>query len=576
MAKEKLPALTEAQVRKLASAQSFERGRNYYNQDQIIEPERQGKALRALCAGSEDEPYEVSATLGKGGVAEASCTCPYDRDGCCKHIVALLLTYIHEPESFVVHQPVKTTLADRSKEELLEIINEMVRQEPRLRSRLAVAAAGPQPGRAMNVAAYRTQARRVMSSESPRAIERELKSLRDAAARLAKAGDWLNAGAIYHVALDEAVKGYDEMVQEMDYDGDICVILDELAEGLSRCLQQSQADKQTRRAWLTTMLEAELKDTRLGGIDLAPSAGEAVLKQATAEEWEWIAERLRSQSAKSRDWERESLVSFLEAGYAKRGQKAVADKLIRDLGTPEQQTHLLIREGRIAEALKEVRKIIVSKPGLVTEFADALLEAKARKEALELILEKGDDHWSTRDWLAKYYRTHGTPQEAIAAQQQVFLASPRVETFKDLQKVCQKTGAWPEMRAGALAELERKGRFATLIELALYEKNVPRALELLPHLGRNTETGRHQEEVARAAEKEYPQAALAIYQQLAEQAIEGRTRPWYARAATYLKQARKLAERLGAQTEWAAYLQQLRNKYAKLTALHEELRKAKL
>ncbi len=43
-----------------------------------------------------------------------------------------------------------------------------------------------------------------MNSESPQMIERELKSLRETAARLAKAGDWLNACAIYHVALDEA------------------------------------------------------------------------------------------------------------------------------------------------------------------------------------------------------------------------------------------------------------------------------------------------------------------------------------------------------------------------------------
>jgi len=55
-----------------------------------------------------------------------------------------------------------------------------------------------------------------METESPEAIENGLMNLRDAAARLAKSGDWLNAGAIYNVALDEAVAGYNELVQSMD------------------------------------------------------------------------------------------------------------------------------------------------------------------------------------------------------------------------------------------------------------------------------------------------------------------------------------------------------------------------
>ncbi len=48
MAKKSLPKLTEAQVRKLASAQSFERGERYYRDGAII---RSGAArLRVACA----------------------------------------------------------------------------------------------------------------------------------------------------------------------------------------------------------------------------------------------------------------------------------------------------------------------------------------------------------------------------------------------------------------------------------------------------------------------------------------------------------------------------------------------
>jgi hypothetical protein len=440
------------------------------------------------------------------------------------------------------------------------------------------AAKGMKSGRAMKPTAYRDQARRAMRSESPRAIERELKALRDAAARMAKSGDWLKAGAVYHVALDEAVKGYDELVQEMDYDGDICIVMDELAEGLGKCLAKSGADAKTRWAWIETMLEAELKDVYFGGIDLAPAAGEAVLKLANDKEWARIEERLRAAASRGGEWKRESLVGFLTEGLERRKRAGEADDLIRELGTPEQKTYLLIREGQIAEAMKRIKKIIVGKPGLVTQFADALVEARAKQEALALVTEHGgQEHWSTRDWLAKYYRKHGTPQQAVEAQRKAFLASPTTVTFKSLREVSRKAGNWDEIRADALAELERKGQIGELIEIALDEKNVARALALLPRVKDEGWFYRdYKGQVARAAEKSYPREAITLYQQIVERTIGHRTREHYRQAAGDLKRVKKLYDRVGAQAEWEAYVQKLRTQYANLPALQDELLRARL
>src|SRR2546429_447885 len=55
---------------------------------------------------SQRSPYRVEATLcptgGKSArtLADTFCSCP--RGGFCKHLVALLLIWLHEPESFVV------------------------------------------------------------------------------------------------------------------------------------------------------------------------------------------------------------------------------------------------------------------------------------------------------------------------------------------------------------------------------------------------------------------------------------------------------------------------------------------
>jgi uncharacterized Zn finger protein len=326
MAEEKLPRLTEAHVRGLASEKSFERGETYYRDGAILEPVRQARELRAQCEGSDYEPYQVSATLTKSGIAETSCTCPYDYGGVCKHIVALLLTYVHEPQAFRSIPPLATLLAGRTQEELVALIGELIKRDPGLLSlvELSVATEEATQGKPIDVAAYRRQTQRALRHESEHIVEKELRALRELAARSVKAGDWLNAGAIYHAVLDEAVRGYDDMLREIDEDGRVAIVVDECALGLSQCLKKSEADVETRRAWLVTLLGAELADIEMGGIDLAPSAREAVLEHADDTEWSWIEERLGTAMSKSHGWEREALTRFLAAGQKRHGRAAKA------------------------------------------------------------------------------------------------------------------------------------------------------------------------------------------------------------------------------------------------------------
>lgn len=330
MAERKLPRLTEADIRNLASEKSFERGETYYRDGAVLDPICQEAHLRAHCEGSDYEPYQVSAILAKNGIAETSCTCPYDYGGICKHIVALLLTYVHKPQAFRFIPPLSMLLAGRSQEELIALIGEMIKQEPELLPlvELSVRTEEARQGQPLDVTAYRRQARRALRQESEHAVGKELRALRELAVRFAKADDWLNAGAVYHAVLDEAVRGYDDMLREIDEDGGIAIIIDEFALGLSQCLKKSKANAETRRAWLEALLQAELTDIEMGGIDLAPSAREAVLENANDEEWVWIEERLSAVISKNHDWEREALTRFLAAGQKRHGQVG-ADKIAR-------------------------------------------------------------------------------------------------------------------------------------------------------------------------------------------------------------------------------------------------------
>jgi uncharacterized Zn finger protein len=577
MAKETVPQLSEALIHGMASGASFERGKSYYHSGAILDPVRQGTELRAECEGSQYEPYQVSASLRGKGIGGTACTCPYSGGGICKHLVALLLAYVHEPQAFRVIPPLETLLAPRSQQQLIALIGEMIRRYPDLMSVVELSS-GTQPGHSLDLEMYRRQIRRVLRSDSLRAIDRELRALRDTAARLEKGGDWLGAGGVYQVLLAETVGHYEDELQQTDEEGDIAIFVDEVAEGVSRCLAEGQPDSETRRRWLEVLLEAELTDIALGGIDLAPSAWNALLAHATDTDWTWIEQRVRAEISKSRDWGREALVDLLRERKERTGQAEDAGALVRELGTVEQRTFLLIDEGKIDEAVRLMRQVVGDKPGLVTEFADALVVAGAAVAAVALVTEhaqvESGSAWCM-DWLVKYYRQHGRRQETLAWQQKVFLLRPSAEEFQALRELSRKLGSWDQVRADALKALEGSKHFGPRTEIALHEGDVLRALELL-HRMQPWERRQYQSQVAQAAEKSHPQEALSLYTELVEDAIRGRDRRTYQQAVQHLKRMKAVFKALNAVSNWDAYLQSLQVQCRHLPALQDEMRRARL
>ena len=217
--KKRFPKITEAMVRKLATAKVFERGKDYYRDGALCETTRDGMQVRGQCQGSDPEPYDVRVTFNKNGVADTDCDCPYDYEGVCKHIVALLLAYVHEPHIFSSASALTSSLTDRSKEELIALINELTEKDPKLKAIVEINSAThrAKQGNSIDTSAIRKQARRVMQLKewdyrSARSIAKELLSLGKIGEDLQKAGDFPNAGAIYHALLDEAVKAYDDMM----------------------------------------------------------------------------------------------------------------------------------------------------------------------------------------------------------------------------------------------------------------------------------------------------------------------------------------------------------------------------
>ena len=79
---------TNEQIRKFWTESSFERGIEYLHQGSVRDLDKCGNRITSVVEGTSD--YEVIIRMDKEDI-EASCTCPYDCGGYCKHIIATLL-----------------------------------------------------------------------------------------------------------------------------------------------------------------------------------------------------------------------------------------------------------------------------------------------------------------------------------------------------------------------------------------------------------------------------------------------------------------------------------------------------
>ncbi len=78
-------------IRAKVTEQSYDRGVDYYHASAVESATTRGDQLFVTVQGSEWDPYSIVVSF-TGDDFTASCTCPYDWGGYCKHVVSALLT----------------------------------------------------------------------------------------------------------------------------------------------------------------------------------------------------------------------------------------------------------------------------------------------------------------------------------------------------------------------------------------------------------------------------------------------------------------------------------------------------
>ena len=127
----------EDQILTKVTEKSLRRGKAYYESEMVESVIQRGSRLFAEVLGNDEDLYYVGIALQEDDF-DASCTCPYDWGGYCKHIVAALLTWIHDREAVSQRTPIEDLLASLDADGLRVLVFKMIESNPELSETVGV------------------------------------------------------------------------------------------------------------------------------------------------------------------------------------------------------------------------------------------------------------------------------------------------------------------------------------------------------------------------------------------------------------------------------------------------------
>src|SRR6266487_984851 len=635
--KSQFKPLSEADLQAYSDEASFQKGYYYYLHHTIVEPNLSESVLRAFCHGSGLSPYHVEATLLPEGeksahkLISASCSCPCG--DFCKHLVALLLTWIHQPERFVVRSGLMGRLGEKSREELLALMEQLLQLDVKplveLLMELPLATTTQErsrPGkgreRTLDPSTVRSQVASAFyhAGEGWGAASRvaaELEQLYDIGKNFAEAGEWANAQVVYATIAEETVIQYEEVHDE----GQVSWVLGKCAAGLVKCLevqsalpQDEQLDTEEREELLTALFDLWKFGYNYGGIevDVAGAMAESVTEDERKMVESWLREEMKSGQDFSSQWHNRSIIHFLAT--LKQAEHFSNEDLLeeyRKAGLYKELAEKLLQLGRENEALG-VAQATLTESRVVTWFAELLVKSgdawreqalgfvEARLEEVEQALRgKRQDFTGERtvdtyrSWLGEKYSIYGRPQQALKIELARFQANPDTTTYRAVRSAAQiadqPEDAWSDLRPQLVQTLEQQSRWGALVSIYLDEGEVGHALSALAGMERGSgrslpgyghgyysASGDYRIQVAKAAEEDYPGEAIRLYKSAIQKLIDGRGRENYKQAIGYMMRIRMLYQKQGQEPEWHVYISSLRNENKGLRALREELDKRDL
>lgn len=576
-----IPKITKSDVKNWTNSAYFQRGENYYRGGAIYNQRREEMTIKSQCAGSYQDFYRQEVQFSNKGIESADCSCPVGDGGYCKHVVALLLTWVHDMASFVELEMLDSTLEKRSKAELIVLIKEMLDQNPELSYllELPLIAKSDQP---LDLGAIRRQAEQAFQNHDyewgyAREIKKSLRVLLNIASVHLASGQTEDAASVYMIIIETILDRENDAMS--DEDGSLLGLIYDCSEALGNCLALI-SDEIRRRDILQVLFSAYRWDVlSAGGVGAADCVPDILVRQTTSVERSEISAWVREIMPKGDDWSdgyrREVLGRLLLDLEADILDDEAYLRICRETGRLNDLIDRLIQLKRVDDAKAAARKAkdyelllslkIFENQGMVIVAEKLVVERLTKIEDSRLL-----------EWLSKRYAENSNLAGALALEERLFWMHPRVEKYEKLSELAEKIDCWEPLREKTLSLLENEGKFYLLVGIYLFEKEAGSALSILDKAKPHWRGDNLRFKVARLAKANFPHDAIRILTEDAESFTERRGRDNYAEAAKYLFEVRDTYKKMGDMQEWKSLISKFRGRYKKLPALQDELNKLKL
>ncbi len=245
---------TIEQIRKLCTESSFERGIEYFRESAVRDLEQFGNRITSIVAGTSD--YEVTMRMDKEDI-EASCTCPYDWGGYCKHIVATLFALSENYKKIKrdkeeKERRIETILNNLSVDGIKGFLMTEFEKNSSLRDHFTIYFSG-KGSKIRSLHDYKKEINLLYRGTTGRhgfieyGVEVDFSCIRDLADRYIKAGNLLEAATVYQ-ALSEVIAENMERVDDSDgyYGGEFT----QATEDFVNCINRAKLTYEEKKGYI--------------------------------------------------------------------------------------------------------------------------------------------------------------------------------------------------------------------------------------------------------------------------------------------------------------------------------------
>lgn len=373
-------------------------------------------------------------------------------------------------------------------------------------------------------------------------------------------------------------------IEEYDDEGDVGTQISGCMDVVFRALSQSSLSAHEKMLYA---LELELKD------DYSILNEPSIWRETHAqEEWKLFAEALK---VRLQEIKKETETDILYESSWERDY--VVDRLIDAL-----------RKAGLSEEIIPISELEAERTGNYSRLVRELLDFGQKKRAEEWIYRgiknlreyKPGTAYELLQTLIEIKENEENWPFVAALETDEFFRFPQLSSYIRMQKAARKIGKWKEIREAALQYL-RCGKLPAnqpktteefsilpdilpktgLLDAESLEKIKPPVLDLLIQIAireddadevihwygelksgkGEAEKNRRftlEEEIANAVKDKYPEVAIGIWKNIAEDLISKTKVSSYEEASMYLRRIKETLESIGNTEEWEAYLRQIR------------------